>query len=551
MNKPLRHTVLISLVILIVCTSDVSARGEVPSTLQIFDSLETDKITTIDPSASKKASSSVGTTNNVRQETLIEPTITSPSQTLPKSVVQQNREKEVEQKLGELKKILTPEELNDITLDFSSEIETIDLLSAVKIALCHNLDIKITDSQRLQEKWQLASSLLDFIPSVSLGYNQSRYEGTVLVGGIIPLDVVTRTVSPYIQLNVQAFSGFRTTFNSIASYYRYKASEENLNSTVDIIVYEVAQSYYSLLQSKANIFIAETAVLEAKNQLYLNQERFKIGVGTKLDVLQSESLLSNAEQRLIQSQNDLKIRMVAFSKIIGVDLFKEFAPIDETLEPIKLVSEDLLLEDLVDIAFLNRSELERDRKSIRALVNQKRSTISNYLPSISISRAIQGSGSELGNVQRNDFTQVSFAWNGLTNMGLSGIVQNRRINSALKEAEYSLEATLRNIQEEVMQSYFNRENAKELLVSSEKELETTKEALRLAALRLSAEVGNNTDYINAQVNFTNAKVQWVNALIEYNLTEVKLLKDMGIINIDRLASGIDKEDLLALECDKK
>ena len=52
------------------------------------------------------------------------------------------------------------------------------------------------------------------------------------------------------------------------------------------------------------------------------------------------------------------------------------------------------------------------------------------------------------------------------------------------------------------------------------------------------------------MDYAKAQVDWINAIVDYNLAEIKLLKVMGIINIERIEKGVNKEELLSLEDNK-
>ncbi|MGD9580620.1 MAG: TolC family protein, partial [Vampirovibrionia bacterium] len=370
-----------------------------------------------------------------------------------------------------VEEIEKPEVFNAKFHGISDKVETIDLPTSIGIALAKNIDIKISTLRNDQEKWKYVQAWTGMLPNVTLGYNFARYQGTQLVGGVILVSVIRSSVVPSLIADATVFSGFKNLFNAIAEKHQYRASINTLEANLDEIIYNVTEGYYKLLQQKATCVVDEKTLEESHEQLKLNQERYYAGVGTKLDVLQSQSLVSQAEQQLIQSQNSLKLAMVSFANLIGIDLYDQLLPVEDTLEMQKLIPADITLQDMVDVALLSRSEVERDRHLIRSLVLQRRAAFSNYWPHASLSGGLQGSGDKISNVRRSQYISVNLQWRGLEKLGTSGILQSKEIGAQVKEARLNLYNTMRDIQEDVIGAYYSRETSEKLLESSKVKVE--------------------------------------------------------------------------------
>lgn len=436
--------------------------------------------------------------------------------------------------------------LDKAVLGISTKVETIDLPTSVGIALAKNIDIKISTLRNDQEKWKYVQAWTDLLPNVTLGYNFARYQGTQLVGGVIPVSVIRSSVVPSLIGDATIFNGFRNLFNAIAEKHQYKASINTLEANLDEVIYSVTEGYYSLLKEKANCIVDDKTLEDANEQLKLNQERYFAGVGTKLDVLQSQSLVSQAEQQLIQSQNSLKLAMVSFANLIGIDLYDQLLPIEDQLEMQNLIPADITLQEMVDVALLSRSEVSRDRHLIKSLIVQRRAAFSNYLPHASVSGGLQGSGDKISNVRKSQYISINLQWKGLEKMGTSGILKSNEIGAQVNEAKLNLYNTMRDIQEDVISAYYSRDTSNKLLESSKVKVEADKESLRLAKLRLTAGVGINSDYISAQRSLAQSRAEYINSIINYNLSEVKLLRVMGIIDLGNIKDGITKKEIVSI-----
>ena len=386
--------------------------------------------------------------------------------------------------------IENPINLNEINASISKNYELIDLLSSVKIALNKNYNIQISSARKTSEKWRFAQACTNMLPDLTLGYNHSRYKGTVLVGGIIPATVTRTSVIPSFQAEAEVFKGFQNVFTALSAKHEYNASKMILKTDIESTIYDVAEAYYTLVKDKAKHIVALKTLSEAQAQLNLNKQRMYAGSGTKLDVLQSQSLVSKAEQSTIETQNSLKLSMVMFANLIGIDLFAELLPIEDKMQTKDLISKDINLEDMIDIALLNRPEVSRDQHYIKSLIMQRRASFSTYLPQATVSGGLQGSGDKISNVRRSEFISINLQWLGMSKLGTSGIIKSRELSSQLKEARLSLQNTIRDIQEDVISTYYSKQSTKKLLESTKSNIESSEEALRLAELRLKAGVGN-------------------------------------------------------------
>jgi outer membrane protein TolC len=89
------------------------------------------------------------------------------------------------------------------------------------------------------------------------------------------------------------------------------------------------------------------------------------------------------------------------------------------------------------------------------------------------------------------------------------------------------EALRLEVQYEVRQRYLQIAEAAKRLKTAQDGLAAAKESLRMAQARYEAQVGTNTDVLDAQAARTEAETRVIQALADHRLAVVRLLAAMG------------------------
>ena len=160
-----------------------------------------------------------------------------------------------------------PELQSEITLCLPKDQVPVTLEESLGAALQNNYGIKIIASQKTRDKWLYYNSLSDFLPDISYNYAQTRFGGSFLVGGVVPVDVTATNINQGFAAQWDGFTGLRRYFEANATRSIYKASKKNLELTKDQALILTTRQYYSLLQDKLNIEILQRALQQASNFL--------------------------------------------------------------------------------------------------------------------------------------------------------------------------------------------------------------------------------------------------------------------------------------------
>lgn len=475
--------------------------------------------------------------------------------------------------------------------------EPISLKDAVNYAISNNLAIRISYANKQQQKWNLFGTLAGFLPNIVLNGQDQYLQGSTLIGGIIPSTFQTPNVSAQAGLQYFGFQGGSVLFGSLASLHNYRAAKAQVTGTINDTLLAVARGYYNLVNNQALLQIQTKAVDVSKAQVILNQQLESAGTGTKFQVLQSETQLARDEQNLLIQEVALRNSSIDLATVLNLNSAVNFLSVESTVKKVRLIDPSVDVNRLIALAILNRPELKQYEQLRIAARRQIQIAAAPLYPQLQFYANVLGNGATFSKTYAfnpgsfNDvplaapaegpvintsqfsnpnntigqtaggngpvvaageqFTPPSYTsrqmrksysigyrmdWN-FPQLGMGSVAA---INAARANARIALlnsNQALINVLQQVRESYLNSQTAERQIEVADKAVISSTEELRLARVRLANGVGTNIDVINAQRDFITALVNKANAIITFNLAQVQLLHDTGLISVEALTSG--------------
>ena len=93
------------------------------------------------------------------------------------------------------------------------------------------------------------------------------------------------------------------------------------------------------------------------------------------------------------------------------------------------------------------------------------------------------------------------------------------------------------VEQNVRTDFHNIKSAKQVIDKAAAAVTASREALRLARIRLSAGVGTSLDVINAQKDYVSNLSTKAQAIVASNVAQAQLLHDIAMINATTLTQG--------------
>lgn len=142
----------------------------------------------------------------------------------------------------------------------------------------------------------------------------------------------------------------------------YRAAQVTYDSALKSVAYQVKQAYYTLLGDQNTVLVRDAAVAQAQETLAQMQGLLTAQRATKLDVLQAQVTLTQAQLDLRTARNTVEVDRKTLSTTVGWPIEKEYAVADSPVPDMPALQP----QDAVATAYKNRPELRTLELNIAA-----------------------------------------------------------------------------------------------------------------------------------------------------------------------------------------
>ena len=414
----------------------------------------------------------------------------------------------------------------------------VSLEECLKLAVSNNYEIKEKKETVKSNKWNLRNAYSRFLPDFQYDYILQRLSGVYVVGGIVPLSVNETPIQSTFEVSWNAFDKGRDFFLTSQRRSLYKASVLNQKFTREQVILNTSKCYYELLRNKAEVDIYATNVIDRKTQYDLTKVRYDVGVGTKFDIYRAEAELAKAKQQYITAFNAIRITQAKLANLTGIDVLVPLYPKDNIIQERKL--SDTETDTLIQWSRSSRKDLLAIKKQIDALKAERSSNYLDFVPDVNLNYQYAHNGTEkLGLYPSHSFTVTAIAPLG-KKLGIDTLTKIKAQSAAIKSAEFNLEQKTRNVAQDIITSKQNSASAFERIESSKKEVFAAEKSLENSMVLMETGLASFIDVIQAQALKVNAQVGLAENITDYNIAQVQILFDAGIISIDGVLNGINK-----------
>ena len=300
-----------------------------------------------------------------------------------------------------------------------------------------------------------------------------------------------------------------------------KIAENNFEIKKKDLIQEARMRYHKFQKSYQDIQNKNFTVNLSNTSLKNALAKLEAGIGTKFEVLEAEAQLSRDQQSLDEKKIEHKINRISLKEILNIkgdfDIKKEQNLIGFWNYRLnKNINEGLNKNLSLKNLLLNKSIKKSQANSFLSL-NRPNIFISNSLSSTfskgdSLTTNID---SEKSLSNYTNTISLNFSWN-IFNGGQNKNSYKSKIKDA--EAEEYAYKNLKNVlTTNISKAYLNLKLNEAKIISSLKEIESTKESVRLASLRYDVGISTLKDLLLRQSELSNAKSKNTNAVYNYNM----------------------------------
>jgi len=190
------------------------------------------------------------------------------------------------------------------------------LEEAIQIALANNPELHSLQESVKAARYGLKVARGGYFPQISASVGYSRYN--TLFDRVYGMFDKNYGINFGIQVSWNLFDGFQTQASIERASSEYQIARENLLDKERRLRYQVEQAFLSLQAYKKITEINQESLQAAEEDLRLAQERYRVGAGTLLEVIDAQVNLIRARTSLVQTKYDFYIALANLYSAMGV-----------------------------------------------------------------------------------------------------------------------------------------------------------------------------------------------------------------------------------------
>ncbi|NDA75712.1 MAG: TolC family protein, partial [Synechococcaceae bacterium WB8_3_299] len=303
---------------------------------------------------------------------------------------------------------------------------------------------------------------------------------------------------------------------------------------------QAATAYFNLQNSDDQVRIGKSAVQSSSVNLRDARARLQAGVATKLDVMEAETQLARDQQKLTDGLLQQSIARRDLARLL--DLPQNITPTSADPSTLLGVWQPSLQESIV-AAYAFREELSNLILDVSIANSNANSSLGNVQPFLSIfgtsgwdktfGQSNVAGPANMGLVVESLYQNVglNLKWNIFD--GGKAAAQARQQRQLATENTYKFSTQRDAIRYEVEQAYFSLQAQIRNLITTSRQVLSTRESLRLARLRFQAGVGTQRNVVDSQRDATTAEVAYSDAVSKYNTNVAQLQRRTGLDRVLR------------------
>lgn len=435
-----------------------------------------------------------------------------------------------------------------------SQAQTVTLQGAIDTALKNNFQLQQADNNLKLADVSIWSARADFLPSINGGLNYNRTTGQQFDQTTVRFeDVTTNRIGGNINLNLTVFDGFRNILNLRSANASQKSQEESRERLRETIIFDTASRFLQVALDEELLRIARQTLEASESLLEQIEAQVEVGARPTVDFFNQESEVASDELAVIQAENALELSKTRLLRIMQVEQDAEYQYEIPSSEDLALMPVELDLQQMIDAALNNRSDLQAQEHTITQNENEIGITRANLFPTLSASygintsyndnfRGINPDPDNPGQFLRSPVSFVDQFFDQLvtksvganlsvplfTNWNNRTQLQSSKI--ALKNSKLELENIRFQIFEEVRQAYNDYVSFSKELESSEKSLIAAERAFETEQQRYNVGASTLIELNQSQSNFVQAQSNRVQAI--YNFVFQEKLLDYFLGRLD-------------------
>ncbi len=309
-----------------------------------------------------------------------------------------------------------------------------------------------------------------------------------------------------------------------------KRARANLEYTREETILNTVNAYYDTLQSKMEIEVQKLNLYNRIEQLKYTQARYQAGIGTLYDVKRAEAELAGAQQDYTETLNGLRLNQSILANVIGVDVLDAVYPFEIVVDSRNLIDKSYDIESLYKQALESREDIRAKKAEVNVYKAQRSMNYTDIIPEITLSYQNGLVGTKrMGLSSHNSITLDVRAHVG-KNLLMGTITQIKADTAVVKAKKLELINLQRQVKQNIIDAYYDSENALKKIEASRRETAAADISLDLSLANMKSGEATFIDVIASQNLKVQANLNLISNMIEYNKAQARLLFEIGLIS---------------------
>ena len=418
--------------------------------------------------------------------------------------------------------------------------QRIGMSEAVEHALRFNPGLGAQEAESRSSEEGRKSARGAFGPRLGLSYSatktESKRDPSATMGTKNPKMGV---YSWGVEVTQPIFQGFRLLSTYQKAALQADSDKASLRKAELDMTEQVQTAFLEYLKAGENTRSMRDSLTRLREQLRIAQAYFEVGLSPRLDVLQAEVDVSEAESLLIEAENTQATTLAKLNTLLGFDA----TAVNTYTGTLKEVGFRYTLEQCLELAYRQRPDLYVAQKAVEIARKSQKEVQSDYYPQIEGYYSMTQSGNtpgmqrsgENGSHVTNWEVGAQATWN-VFEWGTT-YYADKQAGWQVTKMRYEQENLKLEVGYDIKSKYLAVQEARKRIAVAQNSVAQATEAYNVALARYHEHVGTNFDVLDASANLTSAQSSLTGAKADYLTALSQIYVAMGEYHPDLLREG--------------
>ena len=342
-----------------------------------------------------------------------------------------------------------------------------------------------------------------------------------------------------VEVTQPIFQGFRLLSTYQKAALQADSDKASLRKAELDMTEQVQTAFLEYLKAGENTRSMRDSLTRLREQLRIAQAYFEVGLSPRLDVLQAEVDVSEAESLLIEAENTQATALARLNTLLGFDA----TAVNTYTGTLKEVGFRYTLKQCLELAYRQRPDLYVAQKAVEIARKSQKEVQSDYYPQIEGYYSMTQSGNtpgmqrsgENGSHVTNWEVGAQATWN-VFEWGTT-YYADKQAGWQVTKMRYEQENLKLEVGYDIKSKYLAVQEARKRIAVAQNSVAQATEAYNVALARYHEHVGTNFDVLDASANLTSAQSSLTGAKADYLTALSQIYVAMGEYHPDLLREG--------------